>query len=124
MPNKPLSDPQLANTDATFSWIATKIGMAGGTLASVFGWFTSNGAAVFVGILMTVLGFVMNAWFQRRTDARELLYHQRKDAREEAEAALRREHEIRCEQRLEELHQAQLEALRNNCPITPDTSHD
>ena len=111
MSNKSLSDPQLANTDAAFSWIATKIGMAGGTLASIFGWFTSNGAAVFVGILMTVLGFVMNAWFQRR-----------RDAREEAEAALRREHEIKREQRLEEMHQAQLEALRNNCAISTDTS--
>ena len=113
MSNKPLSDPQLANTDATFSWIATKIGMAGGTLASVFGWFTSNGAAVFVGILITILGFVMNAWFQRR-----------RDAREEAEANLRREHQIMRELRLQELHQAQMETLRNNCPITPDTSHD
>ena len=122
MPNKPLSNPQFDSTDATFSWIATKIGMAGGTLASVFGWFTSNGAAVFVGILITILGFVMNAWFQRRRDARELLYHQRKDAREEAETALHREHEIKREQRLEEMHQAQLEALRNNCAISTDTT--
>lgn len=110
MPDKSISNHQLENTDATFSWIATKIGMGGGTLASVFGWFTSNGAAVFVGILITILGFVMNAWFQRR-----------RDAREEAEAALRREHEIRREQRLEEMHQAQLEAIRNNCAISADT---
>ena len=121
MSNKSLSDPQLTSTDAVSSWIATKIGMAGGTLASVFGWFTSNGAAVFVGILITILGFVMNAWFQRRRDARELLYHQRKDAREEAEAVLRREHQIKLEQRLEEIHRAQLEALRNNCAISTDT---
>ena len=113
MPDKSISNHQLENTDATFSWIATKIGMGGGTLASIFGWFTSNGAAVFIGILITVLGFVMNAWFQRR-----------RDAREEAEANLRREHQIMRELRLQELHQAQLEALRNNCPITPDTSHD
>ena len=111
MPNKPLSNPQFDSTDATFSWIATKIGMGGGTLASIFGWFTSNDAAVFIGILITVLGFVMNAWFQRR-----------RDAREEAEAALRREHEIKREQRLEEMHQAQLEALRNNCAISTDTN--
>ena len=111
MQNKPLSNPQFDSTDATFSWIATKIGMAGGTLASVFGWFTSNGAAVFVGILITILGFVMNAWFQRR-----------RDAREEAEANLCREHQIMRELRLEEMHQAQLEALRNNCAISTDTT--
>jgi 4-hydroxybenzoate polyprenyltransferase len=87
--------------DATVSSIASKWGMGGGTMASIFGWFTSNAAAVLIGILVTVLGFLINYYFQRRRDRRET-----------EQIEFKRELQLAEERRRKELHEAQLAAIR------------
>lgn len=73
----------------------------GGLFTSVYGWLTHTGSAVFIGILITILGFVVNYYFQRKRAKREyLLWEQTFEAN------------IRAETRKEELHQARLEAIR------------
>lgn len=86
--------------------IATKWGMGGGTATSIFGWLTSNGAAVLIGIVVTVAGFILNYWFQRRRDTREI-------------ANIQFQHKLALaeEQRKQEIHLAQLEAIRNSCKL-------
>lgn len=64
------------------SSVATKGGMGGGALASIYGWLTSSGAAVLIGILVTVAGFVVNLIYQRKRDKREELERQVREARE------------------------------------------
>lgn len=88
-------------TDAVVSSIATKYGMGGGLAASVFGWLTSNGAAIFIGIVVTIGGFVVNFWFQRRKEKRDI------EALAFNQAIVLAE-----EKRKEELHQLQLAKLR------------
>lgn len=60
-------------SDATIASMTTKWGMGGGTVTSLFGWLSSNGAAILIGIIITVLGFILNATFQylREKRARE-----------------------------------------------------
>ncbi len=88
--------------DGTIASAATKWGMGGGTLAAAFGWLISNGAAVFIGIFITVLGFVVNYIFQRR-----------RDNREKEQAMFSRELDLAEERRRQELHEAQLLSLRS-----------
>lgn len=59
------------SVEATVSSIASK-GMGGGAGAAIFGWFTSNEGMAFVGVSVTVLGFIVNLIFQLRRDRREL----------------------------------------------------
>lgn len=87
--------------ETTFTSAATKWGMGGGTVTAAYGWLTTNGAAVMIGILVTVAGFVVNYIFQRRRDKREAEY-----------AAFQRTLEMAEEKRRNELHQAQLALLR------------
>lgn len=87
--------------DGTVASVATKWGMGGGTLAAAFGWLTSNGAAVLIGIFVTVLGFIINYIFQRRRDRREA-----------EQAKLSRKLELAEEKRRQELHEVQLLAIR------------
>lgn len=63
----------------------------------LYGWMTDAGTAVFVGVVVTLAGFVMSYYFQRK-----------RQIRERTEAALREELLLRDEARKEELHQAQL----------------
>lgn len=92
---------QALAVETSFTTAATKWGMGGGTLTTAFGWLASNGAAVFIGIVVTVLGFVVNYVFQRRRDKRE------------AELAeFQRNIELAEERRRQEMHEAQLAALR------------
>lgn len=93
-------------TDTVVTSVASKWGMGGGTLAATFGWLTSNGAAVVIGILVTVLGFCINYIFQRRRDRREV--EQKEFDRMIALAE---------EKRRQELHEAQLQAIRERCKI-------
>lgn len=50
-------------SDATIASLTAKWGMGGGTLTSIFGWLSSNGAAIFIGIVITILGFILNGVF-------------------------------------------------------------
>lgn len=77
--------------------ISNKWGMGGGLMTVLYGWMTDAGTAVFVGIVITLAGFVMSYYFQRK-----------RQIRERAEAALRKELLLREEARKEELHQAQI----------------
>lgn len=74
---------------------------AGGAFATTYGWLTSSGAAVLIGILVTILGFVINYLYQRKRDAREI-----------AAIKFRQELEMKEEKRREEFHLAQLAALK------------
>lgn len=73
----------------------------GGLFTSVYGWLTQTGSAVFIGIIITILGFLVNYYFQKKKAKRDLiLWKQMFDANEKAE------------KRKEELHLARLEAIR------------
>lgn len=96
-----LSSAQLVNSESAVTSVATKWGMGGGASASVYGWLTSSEAIAVIGILITVLGFIVNWFFQRRRDKREVEV-----------AEFRRQMELAEEARRVELHQAQLEALK------------
>ena len=93
-------------TDTVVTSAATKWGMGGGTIAATFGWLTSNGVAVAIGILVTVLGFVINYIFQRRRDRREV-----------EQKAFDRQLALAEEKRRQELHEAQLRAIHDKCNI-------
>ena len=66
----------------------------GGNATAIWGALTNSEVAVFIGIMATLLGFAMNAYFK---------YDSRK--REIAQAALQ-------EQREQELHEARLKQLK------------
>lgn len=56
-------------TDTTVDAIMVSAGtksMGGGTVASIIGYMSSNGFAVLVGVLVTILGFICSVYFQRR----------------------------------------------------------
>ena len=73
----------------------------GGLFTSIYGWLTQTGSAVFIGIVITILGFLINYYFQKKKARRDLiLWQQMFDANEKAE------------RRKEELHLARLEAIR------------
>lgn len=91
-------------TDTVVVSVATKWGMGGGAIATAFGWFTHNGVAVAIGILVTVLGFIVNYIFQRR-----------RDRREEEQKEFDRTLALAEEKRRQELHEAQLRAIQARC---------
>ena len=73
----------------------------GGLFTSIYGWLTQTGSAVFIGIVITILGFLVNYYYQKKKAKRDLiLWQQMFDANE------------RAEKRKEELHLARLEAIR------------
>lgn len=92
-----------AALEATVSSVAMKYGMGGGTVAAVLGWLSSSAAAVLIGIVVTVLGFIVNYIFQRRREKREIRH-----------AEFQRQLELSEERRREEWHVAQLEVLRKS----------
>lgn len=86
-----------AASDAAVASAATKYGMAGGTLTSIFGWLSSNGAAVLIGIVVTVAGFIVNYYFQRKRYRMDKAIADAREAREQ------------------ELHAARLAAIKAGC---------
>ena len=81
----------------------------GGLFASVYGWLTHTGSAIFIGIVITILGFVVNCYFQKKRARREhILWKQTLEANMQAN--------IKAEARKEELHQARLAAIRMGIP--------
>lgn len=106
---------QFANavTDAAVASTATKYGMGGGLATSIFGWLSSNGAAVLIGVVMTIAGFVVNYIYQRKR------FRLAKEQREE-ESAMNLAEEARRnaeERRKQELHQARLDAIKTGCDL-------
>lgn len=88
------------------SSVATKGGMSGGSLYAIYGWLTSSGAAVLIGILVTIAGFVVN-W----------IYQRKRDSREEREQMLR-------EKREQELHEARLAQLLHDSKVRTDEQRE
>ena len=72
----------------------------GGMVTSVFGWLSSADAAVFIGVVITVLGFLVNFYFARLKTKREIALLL---AQEKAQ--------LRSEEREEELHRARLKGI-------------
>lgn len=108
-----LSDTPINAAEAAVTSVATKWGMGGGTLAAVYGWVTHTGSAVFIGIVVTILGFAINWVYQQKRTKRE---------RWEAEERLKQNKEmiefqkgiaLAEEARKIEMHQAQLNAIKH-----------
>lgn len=58
--------------DFAVSSMTTKYGMGGGVVTSVIGWLSSNEAVILIGVLVTILGFIINLVFQVRRDKRQI----------------------------------------------------
>ena len=86
--------------DAAMISIGSK-GMGGGAVTSIIGYMSSNGFAVLIGVLVTILGFLCSVYFQRRAHIRN---------REKWE--MEKEQMKREEARKEELHQLKIQQLR------------
>jgi hypothetical protein len=52
--------------------VSNRLGMGGGFLTLLFGWLTTTNAAIFIGIIVTVSGFIMSLYFQRKRHLREI----------------------------------------------------
>lgn len=85
---------------------ASKWGMGGGTVTTALGWLSSSGATVLIGLLITLVGFLVNFFSQKRREKREI-----------EERAFREKIALREESRKEELHRAKLKALQDNCQV-------
>lgn len=95
--------------DALLVSIATK-STWGGMFSSVYGWLTQTDSAIFIGIVVTMLGFVMNYIFQRSRSKRETsLWEEQLKAH------------LRAEERKEEIHKARLlNILSEDQSMEPD----
>lgn len=90
------------NTDAVVSDVATKWGMGGGTVATFYGWITSSAAAILIGILVTVGGFIVNYYFQRNRHQKEMEFNE-----------LRTQLLLKDEQRKQEMHELEIQRKKN-----------
>ena len=91
-------------TDTTIDTVMVSVGtksMGGGTMASIIGYMSSNGFAVLVGVLVTILGFICSVYFQRRQ------YIKNTEKWE-----LEKEQMLADEKRKEELHSLTVRKLR------------
>jgi fucose permease len=73
--------------------VSNRLGMGGGFLTLFFGWLTTTNAAILIGIIVTIAGFIMSLYFQRKRHLREV-----------ADTALRVELLLKEDARKEELH--------------------
>ncbi len=58
--------------DIAIASMTTKYGMGGGVLTSLIGWLSSNEAVVIIGIIVTLLGFIINLIFQIKREKRQI----------------------------------------------------
>lgn len=65
------------NADNMISHAATKVTEVG-ALASIGGWVTSNTLVAIFGLMVAILGFMVNLYFQSRRDRREAQLHDAK----------------------------------------------
>lgn len=92
---------ELATQDAALASVGAKTTIYG-YAGSMYGFLADNGVAIAIGTIVTIGGFVMNWYFQRRRNQREI---------EAAEAKERREIEMHSWAREE--HLLRMEKLRN-----------
>lgn len=92
---------QVNAVESAATSIASKGAMGGGTLYALYGWAISSGGVAIIGVLITVLGFIVTLYFQRRRDQREA-----------ADLEFRHQMELAQEARRVEIHQAQLAAIK------------
>ena len=76
--------------------------MWGGSVTSVIGYLSTSSAAVFIGVIITVLGFLFSMYFQRKAHIRQT-----------EEWEIRKLIAEREEARKEEIHELRLKQLRN-----------
>lgn len=57
--------------DATMANMTAKYGMGGGAVTSFIGWLSSSEAVILIGVIVTILGFLVNFVFQIRRDKRQ-----------------------------------------------------
>ena len=58
--------------DLAIASMTTKYGMGGGVITSIVGWLSSNEAVVIIGIVVTLLGFIVNLIFQIKREKRQI----------------------------------------------------
>ena len=94
-------------SDPSFGGILTKWGMGGGTVTSAVGWLSSSGAAVLIGVVITVAGFIVNYLYQ----GRDYSLKKSKELREQKLSELQEKKLIDENRRAEEIHQLTLKRL-------------
>lgn len=57
-------------TDGSIANMTAKYGMGGGAVTSFIGWLSSSEAVILIGVIVTILGFLVNFMFQMRRDKR------------------------------------------------------
>lgn len=58
-------------TDGSIANMTAKYGMGGGAVTSFIGWLSSSEAVILIGVIVTILGFLVNLMFQMRRDKRQ-----------------------------------------------------
>lgn len=89
------------NTDAIITDTASKWGMGGGTVATFYGWITSSAAAILIGIVVTIGGFLINYYFQRKRHQKEMEFNE-----------LRTQLLLKDEQRKQEMHEIEIKLMK------------
>lgn len=69
-----MKEVHTSSLDAAASAAASKVTYAGAG-ASVFGWLASSEAVAIVGILAAIIGLAVNFYFKRREDKRQQELH-------------------------------------------------
>ena len=83
-------------SDATVASLTAKWGMGGGTATSIIGWLSSNSVIAITGIVVTILGFILNGVFQWMREKRAREEHDLKKKLFELEFQKQQEeHELR-----------------------------
>lgn len=81
--------------------ISNKIGLGGGFFTLMYGWLSDTSTAVFLGVLVTVIGFIMSLYFQRKKDRRERNEYEMKKQLLQEQAQREKElHDLRVKQLL------------------------
>ena len=58
--------------DVSMANMSAKYVMGGGAFTSFIGWLSSSEAVLLIGVIVTILGFVINLIFQVRRDRRQI----------------------------------------------------
>lgn len=86
-----------ATQDAALASVASKTTLYG-YAGSMYGFLADNGVAIAIGTVVTIGGFIMSWYFQRRRNQREILAADAKEEREkEMHEWARQEHLARME---------------------------
>jgi len=70
-----MNEMKQTTVDAAISAVGSKATYTGAGL-SAFGWLTSSEAGVVIGILLGVIGLVVNLYFKHREDKRQQQEHE------------------------------------------------